>query len=72
VSDVRLLGWILANGLVERVRTRRLDRPAAAGTLGLSWAGNWATRPAAGLPGALAGWDEPVGWLSFGPLLYRN
>jgi hypothetical protein len=36
----------------------------AAGALGLSWAGNWAMRPAAGPPGGLAGWEEPVGWLS--------
>jgi hypothetical protein len=69
---VCLLGRILANGLVERVRTRRPDRPAAVGTLGLSWAVNWATQPAAGPPGGLADWDEPVGWLSFGPLPYRN
>jgi hypothetical protein len=37
-SDERLLGRILANGLVERVHTRWLDRPAAAGLLGLGWA----------------------------------
>jgi hypothetical protein len=36
--DVGLLGWILANGLVERVRTRQPDRPTAAGVLGLGWA----------------------------------
>jgi hypothetical protein len=33
-----LLGRILANGLVERVRTRWPDRPTAAGVLGLGWA----------------------------------
>jgi hypothetical protein len=39
-SDMRLLGQILANRLVERVHTRRLDRPVAAGALGLGWAGS--------------------------------
>jgi hypothetical protein len=42
-SDVRLLGRILANGLVERVRTQWSDRPVAAGVLGLGWL-DWATR----------------------------
>jgi hypothetical protein len=42
-SDVRLLGRILANRLVEQVCTWRPDRSVAAGALGLSWAGNWAT-----------------------------
>jgi hypothetical protein len=37
-SDERLLGRILANELVVRVRTRWPDRPAAAGLLGLGWA----------------------------------
>jgi hypothetical protein len=37
------LGQILANGLVERVRTRWPDQPTAAGVLGLGWIG-WATR----------------------------
>jgi hypothetical protein len=41
-SDEHLLGRILANGLVERVRTRWPDRPAAVGMLGFSWLG-WAT-----------------------------
>jgi hypothetical protein len=36
-SDVCLLGWILANGLVERIRTWRPDWPAVAGVLGLGW-----------------------------------
>jgi hypothetical protein len=58
---VRLLGRILANGLVKRVHTRRPDRPATVGALGLGWAVNWATRLAAGLRGGLADWDEPVG-----------
>jgi hypothetical protein len=58
---VRLLGWILANRFVERVCTQRLDRLAAAGALGLGWADNGATRPAAGPLGGLAGWDEPMG-----------
>jgi hypothetical protein len=49
---VRLLGRILANTLVEQVHTQRSDRPTAAGAVGLGWAGNWATRPAAGPPGA--------------------
>jgi hypothetical protein len=39
-SDVRLLGRILANGLVERVHTQRPDRPTVASVLGLGWAGN--------------------------------
>jgi hypothetical protein len=69
---VCLLGRIFANGLVEQVHTRRPDRPAAAGALGLGWAGHWATRLAAGPPGGLVGWVEPVGWLSFGPLPYKN
>jgi hypothetical protein len=47
---------------------RLLDWPAAAGALGLSWAGNWAARLTVGPPGGLAGWAEPVGWVSFGPL----
>jgi hypothetical protein len=38
VPDERLLGWILANGLVERVCTQWPDRPLAAGVLGLGWA----------------------------------
>jgi hypothetical protein len=42
-SDERLLGRILANGLVERVRSRWPDRPVVAGMLGLGWLG-WATR----------------------------
>jgi hypothetical protein len=42
-SDVRLLGRILANGLVERVRTRCPNRPTAAGVPGLGWLA-WATR----------------------------
>jgi hypothetical protein len=49
---VHLFGRILANGLVEWVRTWRPDRSTAAGALGLGWAGNWATRSAAGPPGA--------------------
>jgi hypothetical protein len=40
-SNVRLLGRILANGLVERVHTRWPDQPAAAGMLGLGWL-SWA------------------------------
>jgi hypothetical protein len=67
-SGACLLGRILANGLVERVRTWRLDRSAAAGALGLSWAGYWAAWPAAGPPRGRAGWAKPVGSLSFGPL----
>jgi hypothetical protein len=42
-SDERLLGRILANGLVERVRSRWPDRPVVAGMLGLGWLG-WAAR----------------------------
>jgi hypothetical protein len=42
--DAHLLGQIPANGLVEWVRTRRPDRSTAAGSLGLGWADNWATR----------------------------
>jgi hypothetical protein len=37
-SDVRLLGRILTNGLVERVRTRQPDWLTAVGVLGLGWA----------------------------------
>jgi hypothetical protein len=39
-SDVCLLGRIVANGLVEQVRTRWPDRPTEAGALGLGWAGS--------------------------------
>jgi hypothetical protein len=55
---VRLLGQILANGLVERVHTRRPDRPAAAGTLGLGRLG-WAARRV-----GKAGQAGPTGWIS--------
>jgi hypothetical protein len=54
-SDERLLGWILANGLVERVRTLWPDQPAAAGLLGLGWA----TRKV-----GKAGQAGPTGWIS--------
>jgi hypothetical protein len=62
------MGRIPANRLVEQVHTRRPYQPAAAGVLGLGWASNWAARSAVGLPGGMAGWAKPVGWLSFGPL----
>jgi hypothetical protein len=57
-SDERLLGRILANGLVEQVHTRWLDQPAAAGLLGLSWLG-WAARKV-----GMAGQAWPTGWIS--------
>jgi hypothetical protein len=56
--DERLLGQILAKGLVERVRTWWPDRPAVAGVLGLNWLG-WATRNV-----GKAGQAGPTGWIS--------
>jgi hypothetical protein len=57
-SDERLLGRILANGLVERVRTWWPDRPAAAGVLGLDWL-CWAAHKV-----GKAGQARLTGWIS--------
>jgi hypothetical protein len=57
-SDECLLGQILANGLVERVRTRWPDRPTGAGVLGLGWLG-WAARMV-----GKAGQAGPIHWIS--------
>jgi hypothetical protein len=57
-SGERLLGQILANGLVERAHTWRPDRPMVAGMLGLSWLG-WATRKV-----GKAGQVGPTRWIS--------
>jgi hypothetical protein len=73
-SDERLLGRILANGLVEQVRTRWLDRPAAAGLLGLGGLG-WAARNV-GKAGRLAGFQPKSrfqirNYFSFSNLFYK-
>jgi hypothetical protein len=57
-SDERLLGQILANGLVERVHTRWPDQPATAGALGLGWLGGAACKV------GMAGQARPTGWIS--------
>jgi hypothetical protein len=57
-SDERLLGQILANGLVERVRTRWPDRPTAARVLGLGWL-SWAVHKV-----GKAGQAGPTGCIS--------
>jgi hypothetical protein len=56
--DVCLLGRILANGLVERTRTRWPDRPTAASVLGLGWL-SWATHKV-----GKAGQAGLTGWIS--------
>jgi hypothetical protein len=53
-SDEHLLGQILANELVELVRTRWPDWPVVAGVLGLGWLG-WAMRK--------VGQARPTGWI---------
>jgi hypothetical protein len=60
-SDACLLGRIHGNRFVERVRTQRSDRSAAAGVLRLGWASYWAARPIAGSPGGLARLSQWVG-----------
>jgi hypothetical protein len=59
-------------GLVSSPRCEEEGRGRLGRTMGIWLGWGWAMRPAAGPPGGLAGWAEPVGWVSFGPLPNRN